>query len=456
MRKQSELLLFALITAAVACRGNTPLPSSAGVTTSAGQAGGPGTGGFTGEAGAIATGLAGAGGTAEAGAGATGQAGSLGDVCGSPTLASGQCASGAFPHAGICQCQDGTPCVCDGNCVNLASDDANCGACGHACPATSTCNRGTCGPVVVNALPARTGCGSLDIAVGGGRIVWADEGHGQVQSIALAGGAITTIASGESAPKSVALNAAGIYWINEGTNTIRRSLSGGAATPVITSMLPIHGFVVSSDNAFVYFSSDTIVSRVSATGGTLVVVAREEKGGIPSALALDGSTLAYPTDLNGDVDVVTLVNGTVASCGKESPDGSGDLLQVNCLRVGRSQGQPLLETILLTAGEVVWANGVNLQRSVLAKAASGGPFDIVVMTDQNTISGLAMTGSTIYFSDAGSAGATPDGVIYKVSDLPDQVPLRLARQQSAPRSVALSSAKVYWSTASCTIESTGL
>jgi hypothetical protein len=45
--------------------------------------------------------------------------------------------------SGGCVCPNGLP-ACNGQCPDLQTDPANCGACGHACPAGSTCVAGVC------------------------------------------------------------------------------------------------------------------------------------------------------------------------------------------------------------------------------------------------------------------------------------------------------------------------
>lgn len=471
------LCLVGFSIAAAACSNNTPLSSvlvnkaggggamagagtgSSGSTGSAGVTTGSAGGSSQGSGGAAGTATGGTAGTATGGAGSTGQGGAAGNsgpgitMCGSATLSSGNCASGAYKRSGggACMCQDGVPCVCNGACTDPMLDDDNCGACGNRCGPTSTCNNGACGPPVVNVLPARPSCGVLDVAVSGGAIFWTDQGHGLVQSASETGSGITTIASGETTPTRVAVVGKTIFWNASSSHVIRRWVGGGPATNVVLSPSVIGGFVASPDGATVFFSSDTNVSRVPAAGGTPVVVAREETGGLPRALALTGKTIAYPTDLDGDVDIITLVDGVVASCGNQ--DANGNLVMLNCSRLARSQGELFLEAILAPPGRVIWGDGPNVK--VEDATSSLGTFDSLSTTN-STITGLAMTASAVYFAD-GDSTMRALGVVYKSGMTTNQLlPTRLARGQTHPRSLAVGATKVYWSTDDCTIESTGL
>jgi hypothetical protein len=376
-------------------------------------------------------------------------------MCGAPTASNGQCAAGAFKRNGVCQCQDTVPCVCNGACTDPLTDDDNCGACGHHCGPTSTCNAGVCGPPVVNVIPPRPGCKSIDLTVSEGSLIWSDEGHGLVQSMPLGGTAITTIATAESGPTRVTAVGGGVFWIDRATRTIRRGGAGAVPATIVTSPVDINGLVVAPNAATVYFSSGTNVSQVSAAGYPPVVVAREEKAGIPHALALSGTSIAFPTELNGDVDVATIVNAQVASCG--GADANGNLVEVNCPRFARSQGELFLDAIFAPANRVIWADGSVVKSEPLASTIM--TFDSLAQTASgNTITGLATSPTAAYFAD-GDPSSSGSGVISRTplaSTDQGGVGARLARGQNGPRALAVGPTKIYWSTADCSIESQGL
>jgi hypothetical protein len=480
MRASLGFPICFLVAMGVGCSSNTPLPIGNATGGAAGRAAtGSGAGGAmmatsgaagastgiagdgapaTGQAGGSATGVAGATATGEAGSTATGQAGASAvgaagssgiTMCGAPTLPNGTCVSGAFTHnGGVCQCQDGTTCVCPNvGCIDPLTDDDNCGTCGVRCGPTSTCNNGVCGPPPVQVVPPQQGCGSIDLAIGGGMLYWTDAGHSTVKRMPLAGGVPATISNAEKGSKIVVsgTTAAWIY----GDVLVHGSLDGGAPFLVVSSGSTIHGLVLTQDAAALFFSSDTNVFRVSVTNGAPVVIAHEVNGGLPGALALLGqSAIAYANGFTGDVDLVTLVPGEVVNCGVEDPM-TGDLIPTpDCTRLARSQGELFTDAIFTAPSRVIWADGPNLKSEI---PTSGGVFDIVSMSN-DTITGLAGNATMAYFADTGAG----TGVIYKSPVGTDEIAIRIARGQNHPRSLAVGDKKVYWSTADCSIMSQGL
>jgi hypothetical protein len=390
------------------------------------------------------------------------------------TTADGRCVEGAFARNGVCVCQTDIPTVCSAGCTDTKLDDDNCGACGHKCGPTQTCNDGMCGPSPVNVVPASAGCATtvgsvagfsdmgLSVAVSGGTLYWADAGHGTVKSQPAGGGPVTVLAMNEKAPHALAVNGPSVYWLSwvagapgaggaaPITATLRKA-AGGAPTDVVSATSEtggILGFAVSADGTTIYFSSGTSVKKVAAGGGAATEIAQEVKGGLPGALALDGTKIVYPTGQNGDVDVITPVAGTVSLCGKEDP-ATGEFdpkLQVNCLRVGRSRGSLVLSAILAKADRAYWINGASVQ------ANPTGPNAIPMNEDLGTpggdVTAMAMAADKIYFGDG--------ELIEKVGLTSGSASSRIARGQKGASSIAVDGSSVYWSTKDCGINKTGL
>jgi hypothetical protein len=442
--------------------------SSSSNVTPTGAAGTTGAAGST--TGAAGTGAAGST-TGTAGTGSTNKDGSADGY--SATTPDGRCVIGAFVRDGACMCQGDNPNVCSMGCTNLQTDNDNCGSCDTKCGATSACLKGTCTAAPVNTVPAAAGCikmvgsreYSLSIAVANGNIYWADAGHGTVKSQPVAGGAVTMIASGEMAPHMLAIAGTTPVWISsvagpkgDGgleviTSTLRKAgAAGAAATTLATGMNEaggIQGLVPSADGMTIYFSSNTAINSVPLAGGTVTNVGNEDHGGLPGALALDGMKLAYPTGQNGDVDIMTIMAGTVASCGINNAAGELDpAKQINCLRVARSQGSLVLGTMAAKANRAYWADGTNLKANATTAGAPQAN-ETVAMSSGTEIKSLVLSTDKVYF--------VHDDVVERSATAADSTAETLARGQKAPVSVAVDATKVYFgNSGDCTINSTGL
>ncbi|MFO0602792.1 MAG: MXAN_6577-like cysteine-rich protein [Polyangiales bacterium] len=70
-----------------------------------------------------------------------------GTACNATPRTSGSCAApsgGACGASGTCACAGSTPDECGGACTSTATDAANCGRCGNACPTGQVCSGGAC------------------------------------------------------------------------------------------------------------------------------------------------------------------------------------------------------------------------------------------------------------------------------------------------------------------------
>jgi len=435
--------------------------------------------------------VAGASASGGSGGGSAGTTGAAGAE--SPTLSNGNCVPGAFKHGtpGVCACQPDIPTVCDMMCTDTTIDDANCGTCNNSCPATATCTGSKCGLAVTTVLPAIGGCSNtlnnmntaMSIAVGGGKVYYTDAVHGTVGSVPVAGGAASMIASGEKIPGMIGITGSTALWISVSSAVISVNAIGAQVTTTTASLrkaaLPtgpasdlvtetntnggIMGFTLSPDASTVYYSSGTDVKSIalSATSATPpTIVAIEQLGGVPTALGIsaDGKTLAYVTMINGDVDVVTLgtsaasTNGNMcpantACCGMHDPtDPAGEaLLNTNCTRVGRSQGNPFYGAVILKNGIAYWINDGSLDANAATPGAAQGNYQVGT-TNGGTVTALAGTATNIYIGNSTAEAiqkalysAPPDGGMN-----PD--PTSLVRAQSAPSSIAFDTTNVYWST----------
>jgi prepilin-type processing-associated H-X9-DG protein len=409
------------------------------------------------------TGAAGTTGTAGT-TGAGGGAGApLGDSGPKATLASGTCKSNAFLHGTdpnkICVCQDATPTGCDTACVDLKTNDDNCGACGTKCAMNATCVAGVCGASPTSAVAKPTACSTMALASAGGMLYWTDTMNKKVLSMsttAAAGTAPTVISSTETSPTVIAVRGTTAFWLDG--MVIRKSAASGAPSVVYTSTVPVHGIAASEDGATVYFTvgdglADATMGKVqkvtAAGGGTPTDVALEEHMGVPTALAVQGSLVAYPCDINGDVDIATI--GTVpAQCWASPGEEPVGKMNIGCARIARSQGS-LNQTVILAAGaNVVWVDGHNLKMNELNATAVASNKSIA--SPDNNIHSIALGGTSKVFLVEFDDAAPTTGTVQKVAMAEGATLVPLARNINGPQSIAVDGKKVFFATADCEIQ----
>ncbi|HVZ75151.1 MAG TPA: hypothetical protein VHJ20_22370 [Polyangia bacterium] len=435
--------------------------SDSGTGNTGGTTGGGGsTGGSTGSGGTVANG------------GSTGAGGNY-VVCsgcdsGAPaTKTGGGCKDNAYPHtvagvANVCVCQSGTPKACDTMCTDITTDTDNCGACNTKCATNATCVASKCGvaPTVAVQKPATT-CKGLWLTSTTGSLTWSDTGAGKVFTMSTSGTGTPMAVSGTetTAPKFVQVVGTSTFWL-DGDMTIRMA-KAGTVTTVTTSATKINGFVASADAATVYFSTGSTVMSVAATGGATTKVAEENnemagvQQGVPLALGLgtgaNANLLAYGTDINGDVDIVTISADKTKSalCVASPGEEPAGFTNVMCARIARSQGS-LNQTVIIPSGNnVYWIDGRNLHLN--AFSANAAQSNKTVASADNAISSMVLGTDAIYFTSFDPQDPTT-GVVQKTGLAEASPIVPLARNINGPSSIAADGKKVFFATADCEIQ----
>ena len=419
----------------------------------------PNIGGASGAAGAAA-GSAGAatggGGMTSTTAGAGGMMSTAGDgpvVVGTPPdMTTGKCVPGALAHPDkLCYCQPTTLTYCSDGCFEPQVDADHCGTCTTKCEATQVCNAGKCGATPTVFVPAQAGCGSMHLAVGGTTLYWTELMSGKVKSVptAAANGTVKTISTGKS-PGQIQVSGTTAYWIeNDTTNKIMKSVDGATPTVFHTAKVPykdsisdgaINGLTVAADGT-VYFAEYKTIYKVAAAGGTASEVGHEDSG-IPHTMSVDGNLIGYPTDVNGDIDIMT-AGATPAVC---ASDDSTTAKNANCIRVGRSQGSLNYEAMLLSGGKAYWGNQSQIQSA--SSTDAGGTNTTVASGDSaaNKLPAIAFSNGKAYFID-------DTGLISMAPLMASAVVVQVARAQKNATAITADANNVYWAAADCSIVS---
>lgn len=429
-------LLAAGAVAVVNCSGTSdntkPAPGGAGAPT-AGAAGA-----MAGNSSGGATAGAPSGGSGGASAGAAGAAGA---GMGKPPGADGKCVPGALKHQDdmLCYCQPASLTYCADGCFDPMIDADHCGTCTTKCLDTQTCTAGKCGASPTVLVPAAAGCGSMHLALAGTTLYFDSETPGTVKSVPVAGGAVASVAMGEMAPTTIIANGTTVYWLAKGSKSIKRSVAGAAATVVVPAQTDdIGGFTVTADGMTVYFSVKTKISKVKSDGTGGITEAGHEDTGIPKALAVEGTLLGYPADVNGDIDIMTL-GATPAVCASEAA-----MTNKNCLRVARSQGSLNLNSFYLINKIAYWGNQAQIQSAPATDAAATNSTVASASADSSSLPAFSISNSTVFFAD-------DIGLIYKAALAVNSPSIQLARKQMGVTSLVADANNAYWATGGCAI-----
>jgi hypothetical protein len=403
--------------------------------------GSPSTGGTTPVAGTSSGGsaTAGTGGTGGSGGSATGGTG-MGLM-----MINGMCPPNSVKRMdSLCYCQPTTLSACKDGCGDFMTDPDRCGNCDTKCTTQQTCTAGKCGKDPTVVVPAAAGCGSMKLAVSGGKIYYTDQMHGTVSSVPVAGGAPASVATAQMGPTLLSVTTDKVFWLATGAKQVfSAALAGGAATAAFPAeAMDVGGFALTPDGMNVVYSTGTTVKKVPVAGGAATEVGHEDSG-IPRALAVTDKYVGYPADTNGDVDVMQLM-GTPSVCASEDAMG---VVNKDCKRLARSQGSLNFDSIYIIGDNVYWANQTSIYTSS-ANMPSGFNETIVQANSPtaNKISAFAIAKDVVYLAD-------DSGVIYSSPLMKDSMPTQLVRGQKEPSSIAVDDANIYWADGDCAIKS---
>jgi hypothetical protein len=85
---------------------------------------------------------------------------------------------------------------------------------------------------------------------------------GTIVRVPKAGGATTTLAAAQPKPYNIAVDASGVYWTNQGDESVRK-LGTGSTTPVVIATNTANARFIATDATAVYWTTTTSVMRLA-------------------------------------------------------------------------------------------------------------------------------------------------------------------------------------------------
>jgi len=136
-----------------------------------------------------------------------------------------------------------------------------------------------------------TPTGNFGIAVNATTVFWTSE-DGTVHSVPIAGGAVTTLATGQNDAVGLRVGGGVVYWTNDQVGGVTMvSTSGGS--PIVLAPAGINSSGIAVDGNTVYWTDEVsgTVNEVSIAGGAPTVLATGQA--LPSEIVVDATNIYW-------------------------------------------------------------------------------------------------------------------------------------------------------------------
>jgi hypothetical protein len=320
------------------------------------------------------------------------------------------------------------------------SAGGNLGSSAGGCTSASGCNSGGGSPALTapEDLFSAPGCGEVRLALGGDTLYWTERQSGRVRSIAVTGGTVNELASGQVAPRQIAVDDSAAYWFtagdgSAGSSQIVELARAGQGAPVVLKTTSGSDVIASLavDAGKVYYGLGPNIHAISAdpSDSTDVVVgvafARTDTrmpDGIPDGLAVHDARVYWIVADVGSVESDDLLPGT---------DGMP--------RVGHS-GE-LWPNDLGFAGDYVYYAAFE---SLYAAQAGTPAIAVASSTNDATLGAFAVNAQDGYFADAGGGISRHNLALPAAPDFQATPSTPVAQGQGNVTSVVLDAKRLYW------------
>jgi hypothetical protein len=276
------------------------------------------------------------------------------------------CGTGMVCEDGLCGC----PAMCGGACVSTKGDPANCGRCGHGCQAGG-CAGGACQPFVL--APGGVGPENFGgIAVDAQSVYWTRDKEGTLLKVPVDGGAVVTLASGETRPTDIAIDATNVYFNSE-TQIMKVPIGGGTVTELATGA-PLN---IALDGANVYWTvyegnTQNAIGKVPIAGGATTTFVSNQGGAL--GIAVDATNVYWTDSTGGNVMRMPIAGGAITTV---------------------ASGRSYPEDIAVDVSNVYWLESVTSGAFMKAPLDGGAP--IALASGQDYPYGLAIDETNAYW-----------------------------------------------------------